>query len=1006
MSPKFTGNITKIKTKKNNETKNNEKGDWEYNFLQKKKNNNNNEEENIKVKLCPENVFDPKMIHSYINPQPKKEELLYQRKINGEILNKTEVIILTNYLNKKEQLLNEDISALEKFGLNAKPQTDEGRTRLLLLTLEYQINKNNNDLICNIYLRLCENQFKITPAIEKDFAKSLTIMREIVEKCDLIKIQFEKFSDQMPPLNAKGFQKFDDWQVQVINYIDENKSIVVSAPTSAGKTVLCGYVATKGKTMIVVPTDALAWQLSSYIGKILNKNIPIITKTYQTIPKRDLLVELINNSQCIVGTADSIVDFLPLINIKFEWIIFDEIHTIAMPEGSSMEIIAKIYKDIPFLSLSATIGNIGELTTWFQSLNINRNVTSIICDKRFFNLQRYYYKTDTNKLEIIHPLSLVEIENFVDGSILKKNIQPTPIDTWTLYQHMCIVFGDLKKLNHKEYFDSKERIELSKADKFFNDLIKYLVDNYDKEKITTILDKFKNISYSEETVDLVKLAFLLKAEDKTPTIIFQKNTFACLRIVRQFAKVIEELENKQFPRLYAQRLKEQKKFRRLDKQNEKEKDKSDNSSNSKKEQKQFLDSKNTEETFIPTALQEPTIEFTLNHDQLFAEGIVEEWSEQLKKFYPGISEEYHFIIKLLWRGVGVYAKGLPDTYLRLVQSLATKKQLAIVFSDMSLVFGISMPFRTVVIYRDSFIEDDLDTMLYHQMVGRAGRRGLDKKGNIIFAGYSQKRIKQLSTCSIPDIVGCNNLNFAIPHASRLAKINNNTQDWEFIFTHCLNKELDEDTKEQLEGIKSNYENGWNFAINNDINHLHMMWILRHSSNESISISYIIPYLTKAFGCVDPSIENNQINIAHFLSYFVNKYETDNTDYLLPEYSLFEETTFSKIFKIIEDLELGTTKNIDGRVWFSIKNNKLFKCVTEKEADILHQRLMEFGNRVKAIQHFYFHNKITIISRLLGKLLTRIWWIYHTSSQLMIPINNFNEIEYKHISDDSDSDEAE
>jgi hypothetical protein len=42
-------------------------------------------------------------------------------------------------------------------------------------------------------------------------------------------------------------------------------------------------------------------------------------------------------------------------------------------------------------------------------------------------------------------------------------------------------------------------------------------------------------------------------------------------MVRQFAKVIEDLENKQFPRLYAQRLKEQKKFRRLDKQNEKEK---------------------------------------------------------------------------------------------------------------------------------------------------------------------------------------------------------------------------------------------------------------------------------------------------------------------------------------------------------------------------------------------------------------------------------------------------
>jgi superfamily II RNA helicase len=27
-------------------------------------------------------------------------------------------------------------------------------------------------------------------------------------------------------------------------------------------------------------------------------------------------------------------------------------------------------------------------------------------------------------------------------------------------------------------------------------------------------------------------------------------------------------------------------------------------------------------------------------------------------------------------------------------------------------------------------------MLYHQMIGRAGRRGQDKEGHIIFVGYS------------------------------------------------------------------------------------------------------------------------------------------------------------------------------------------------------------------------------------------------------------------------------
>jgi len=997
-------------TAKSNVTFTDNRGNWEFSFFQKKV--VPNEEQAIKVGMRPENGFDPRLVHQYINPQQSKEELIYQRSVKGETLNKAERIILDNYLEKKDKALNEDIKALEKFGLNAKPQTNEGRTRLLLLTLQNQISKGNYDLVCNIFLRLYEDQFKLTPAIEKDFAKSLTRMKEIVETCDLTEIQFTKLHDQMPPLNMKGFQKFDPWQVDVITNIDNKKSTVVSAPTSAGKSVLSGYATTKGKTMIVVPTDALAWQMASYVGGVLNTDVPIITPTYQSIPKRDLMVELINSAPAIVGTADAIVDYLPLISTKFEWIIFDEIHMIGKSEGSSMETIAKVYKDVPFLALSATIGNVDELSSWFQSLNTDRNVGSITCDKRFFNLQRYYYNTETNKLDVLHPLSLVEVDTFVDGSVMSKNLQPTPPDTWLLYKKMIEVYGNLGHLNHSIYFEPKERIQLSKANNYFMDLIKFMVDNYNEEKVHSVIDSFKNKSLSDEPVDIVKLAFLLKSEDKTPAIIFQKNTIACLRMVRQFAKIIDELEDKKFPRLRAQRLKEQKKARRLDKKKEKEEDKTDNSNSkghdSKKQQKKFLDPEKTEEEFVPTALQEPTMDFTLNHEQFFAEGIVEGWVDQLKKFFPCVGEEYHFMIKLLWRGVGVYAKGLPDPYLRLVQGLASKKQLAIVFSDMSLVFGVSMPFRTVVIYRDSLVEDDIDAMLYHQMAGRAGRRGLDKKGNVIFAGYKWKRIEELSVCPIPNVTGCNNLNFVVPHACRMAEKSGNGQNWEFTFTHCLNGDSDEDSMELLEGIKSNYENGWNFAISDDINHLHMMWSLRHA-DEPVAISFIIPYLTKAFEGQDPNIENNQIDIAHFLSYFISKHETDNIDYKLPDCAIFEQQSFSKIFGIMEDLQLETTDNIDGRVWFSIKTNKLFKCSTEKEADTIRQRLFEFGNRVKAIQHFCFHNKITNISRLLGKLLTRIWWIYHMSSPIMRPFNYFDEVEYEDASSyetDSENDEKD
>jgi hypothetical protein len=77
------------------------------------------------------------------------------------------------------------------------------------------------------------------------------------------------------------------------------------------------------------------------------------------------------------------------------------------------------------------------------------------------------------------------------------------------------VFGDLGKLNHQVYFELKERIELSKANKYFMDLVKYMVDNYNEEKINTIINGFKNITLSDDPIDLVKLTFLLKTENKT-----------------------------------------------------------------------------------------------------------------------------------------------------------------------------------------------------------------------------------------------------------------------------------------------------------------------------------------------------------------------------------------------------------------------------------------------------------------------------------------------------------
>lgn len=59
-----------------------------------------------------------------------------------------------------------------------------------------------------------------------------------------------------------------------------------------------------------------------------------------------------------------------------------------------------------------------------------------------------------------------------------------------------------------------------------------------------------------------------------------------------------------------------------------------------------------------------------------------------------------------------------------------------------------MPTRTVAFVKDSMF---LDALQYRQSSGRAGRRGFDVQGNIIFIDIPLSKIRHLTISSIPDI---------------------------------------------------------------------------------------------------------------------------------------------------------------------------------------------------------------------------------------------------------------
>lgn len=109
----------------------------------------------------------------------------------------------------------------------------------------------------------------------------------------------------------------------------------------------------------------------------------------------------------------------------------------------------------------------------------------------------------------------------------------------------------------------------------------------------------------------------------------------------------------------------------------------------------------------------------------------------LRKYQDnGIYLGKDFSIEQIKKGIGVHHAGLLPGNKKLVEELFSKKLLKVVFATSTLGAGINMPAKTVVVTELEHPSADnervpLEANEFHQMVGRAGRRGIDKIGNVI-----------------------------------------------------------------------------------------------------------------------------------------------------------------------------------------------------------------------------------------------------------------------------------
>ena len=943
---------------------------WESSLTQRGNSENQLKEATLKAQ-CSTGSCDHSKLNSMRTITKSPYDLLIEKEASKKPLNSSERLSLQIYRDRNKDAIEADLTKLKNHGLAANVSTDHGRIIKLLLCIEHNLASEKVTKWDDIYyISRKLLKFNIPDEIKtnKDYIKLFQTIESIHTRIDTIEKQFNKYHGSMPPIDVREFKELDPWQKDYLDAIDANKSIIVQASTSAGKSILTGYgFLKKRKAIVVVPTDPLVWQTASMIGKITGQDIPIITKTYQSETALVDLVKKIEHCGIVVGTAQYLNDYLPLLNVDWNYIVIDEIHMIGHKDSREMELICKVYNNIPIILLSATIGNVEYLRDWLLAIG-HASIEIIKCEKRFFNLQRFCYDK-SNKLIRIHPLSSIVIGDIESGNVLIKTLNATPPDIWDLaitLKEKC----KIGSLDPYKYFTQTQVITLDEANLYFKLLLEWMVTNYAKNKkqISSIIS-----SYTHEDIDAIQtplynVAKLLFDQDKTPALFFQTDSHKCLEYVKEFSKTIREEEDKAHPHLLKERLKEQSRAKSYDKKIEQMKI---DGMGEKKIQKLLMAGTFEETPSENIAIYEPHPDFIFNKNQYFTQHIIDGWNKDLKKYFPANGSEYHYIIDLLWRGVGIYVKGLPDPYLSIVQNLACAGKLGIVFSDDSLVFGVSMPFRTSVITPD----EKIDSMMYHQMAGRAGRRGLDKEGNVVFVGYSWKDIQILSTSTIPNIKGVDTMFYGSIYAAKLSV----DKRWENITSNfLLDKITNEESREFYDEIKTNLSpsGGWSFAMNDNKHFLHMVWRLRHSE-DCFRVPFLISFIRKIFCNANPSNENTQIELSKFLLHYIDIVEAKDSSVLTPS----ESSKQYNIFKHFEQLGLDVPNTIDSRLYESIQRNSLIELTT-KEKSIIRERLFKFGEKIRTIQHYFHHMNEFVLARLFSKLLTRIWWIYHMSSPVM------------------------
>lgn len=162
---------------------------------------------------------------------------------------------------------------------------------------------------------------------------------------------------------------YDLFQQKAIDYINSGHSVIVSAPTGAGKTAIAEHIISNSiskneKVIYTAPIKALSNQKFRDFQHNFKDKIGILTGDVSINPSAPILImttEIFRNK---------LLEKENTLN-GYSWVIFDEIHYLDNYERGTVweESLIFLPKHMKILALSATMPNIMEFSDWIKSIH-------------------------------------------------------------------------------------------------------------------------------------------------------------------------------------------------------------------------------------------------------------------------------------------------------------------------------------------------------------------------------------------------------------------------------------------------------------------------------------------------------------------------------------------------------------------------------------------------------------------------------------------------------------